>query len=310
MDLDWIEDMLTLLDERNFSRAANRRHISQPAFSRRIQSLEQWVGIELVDRASKPIGFTVDEEQLKLGFQSLKDKIFELRGRIRAASHTRTLVRIGAQQALTISIFPELTRTIQNSLGNASFRIHSANRDSCVAMFLRRNIDILLCYETDQYQARIPSVFARKALLCMETLLPVVKSSNASWRRARSESQQTLPLLSYPPESFLGKVVNEHGLRGLLHKYDVEVICESAFSSGLKEMVLQDMGIAWLPRRLIQSELDNDSLRDLSKRFGSIDLQVSLFWARSSHSDLATEVVDVLETIFDPQSPDDLVKTD
>ena len=58
MDTNWIEDFLCLADTRSFSRAAGKRHSSQPAFSRRIQSLESWLGIELVDRASSPLGLT------------------------------------------------------------------------------------------------------------------------------------------------------------------------------------------------------------------------------------------------------------
>ena len=42
MELAWLEDFLALARERNFSRAAEVRHISQPAFSRRVRMLEDW----------------------------------------------------------------------------------------------------------------------------------------------------------------------------------------------------------------------------------------------------------------------------
>ena len=58
MDTNWIEDFLCLADTRSFSRAAGQRHSSQPAFSRRIQSLESWLGTELVDRSSTPLSLT------------------------------------------------------------------------------------------------------------------------------------------------------------------------------------------------------------------------------------------------------------
>jgi len=37
-----------LAERRNFSRAAEARHVTQPAFSRRIRALEDWVGTPLV----------------------------------------------------------------------------------------------------------------------------------------------------------------------------------------------------------------------------------------------------------------------
>ena len=58
MDINWIEDFLSLADTRSFSRSASQRHASQSAFSRRIQSLESWVGTELVDRSSNPLSLT------------------------------------------------------------------------------------------------------------------------------------------------------------------------------------------------------------------------------------------------------------
>ena len=50
MDLDWLRDFLALADERNFSRAADARHVTQPAFSRRIRALEDWIGAPLFER--------------------------------------------------------------------------------------------------------------------------------------------------------------------------------------------------------------------------------------------------------------------
>ena len=54
MDMKWVEDFLCLADTRSFSRSASERHSSQPAFSRRIRSLETWLGTTLVDRSCNP----------------------------------------------------------------------------------------------------------------------------------------------------------------------------------------------------------------------------------------------------------------
>ena len=58
MDTKWLEDFISLADTRSFSRSAQLRHVTQPAFSRRIQSLEAWAGVELVDRSSYPTQLT------------------------------------------------------------------------------------------------------------------------------------------------------------------------------------------------------------------------------------------------------------
>ena len=55
MELNWLEDFLALAERRNFSRAAEARHVTQPAFSRRIRALEDWVGTPLVLRSSQGV---------------------------------------------------------------------------------------------------------------------------------------------------------------------------------------------------------------------------------------------------------------
>mgnify|MGYP000229594305 CR=1 FL=1 len=50
MDLRWLEDVLILLEEGNLTRAAQRRAITQPAFSRRIRAFESWLGHDILDR--------------------------------------------------------------------------------------------------------------------------------------------------------------------------------------------------------------------------------------------------------------------
>ncbi len=57
MDLNWLEDFLALAEHRTFARASETRHVTQPAFSRRIQGLEEWMGTRLFVRS--PQGTTL-----------------------------------------------------------------------------------------------------------------------------------------------------------------------------------------------------------------------------------------------------------
>ena len=56
MELIWFEDYLALAETLNFSRAAELRHVTQPAFSRRIRALEGWIGTALFTRTTHGVG--------------------------------------------------------------------------------------------------------------------------------------------------------------------------------------------------------------------------------------------------------------
>src|SRR3546814_18217745 len=58
MNLSWLEDFLALAASGNFSRAAQDRHMTQPAFRRRIRALDDWLGVALFDRATHPVALT------------------------------------------------------------------------------------------------------------------------------------------------------------------------------------------------------------------------------------------------------------
>ena len=53
-----LKHLVALADERNFSRAAERVHLSQPAFSRSVQSAEAELGLQLFDRGSLEVSCT------------------------------------------------------------------------------------------------------------------------------------------------------------------------------------------------------------------------------------------------------------
>ena len=55
MRLEWLDDILAIASTGSFSGAAERRHLTQSAFSRRIQQIEQHIGVELFDRSQKPV---------------------------------------------------------------------------------------------------------------------------------------------------------------------------------------------------------------------------------------------------------------
>ncbi len=58
LDLKRLSHLLALADERHFARAADRVHLSQPAFSRSIQAIERAVGMPLFDRAAGAVKAT------------------------------------------------------------------------------------------------------------------------------------------------------------------------------------------------------------------------------------------------------------
>ena len=65
MQSKWLEDFLLLAQERSFTRAAELRHVTHPAFGRRIRALEEWAGTPLIEAGGGPVRLTAAGEAFR-----------------------------------------------------------------------------------------------------------------------------------------------------------------------------------------------------------------------------------------------------
>jgi DNA-binding transcriptional LysR family regulator len=263
MELKWLDDYLALIETGTFSAAAEKRHISQPAFSRRIQLLEKWLGVDLIDRSRKPLRFTPLANRQEAAFRILATRIYEFQAALKSdATHSPGLVMV-AQHSLAASYLPTFLEELRALMPEQRFRIRSENRDEGVTLLMRGQADILLTYESPQSASGVPSQLATSCVLG-EDVLVLVASAQLCASADFLAPGHSLPLLCFPPESFFGQAVRTHALPELMRDRLVAVQCVSEFSLGLREMALVHQGVAWLPRALIAKDLKEGKLCELT----------------------------------------------
>jgi DNA-binding transcriptional LysR family regulator len=98
MDLRQMRYFLTLAEERNFTRAAERLHMAQPPLTRQIRALEDELGAELFVRTVK--GVTLTEAGL-----ALMDEVPNLLALAQRAKERTVLASLGHTGRLDIGIF-------------------------------------------------------------------------------------------------------------------------------------------------------------------------------------------------------------
>jgi DNA-binding transcriptional LysR family regulator len=276
MELSWLEDFMVLAGSGNFSRAAEQRHLTQPAFSRRIRALEEWAGVTLFDRSAQPIGLTEAGRRFHPLAAALIQDLARARDEARAVgAAAQTVLRFAATHVLSLIFFSSWLSRWEEQGALWTVHLSSDSLQGCEVLMLDGKADFLLCHHHAAAPNRLGEDGFDFVRLAGDTLLPCATSALAGEARA--------PFLLYSASSGLGRI-----FRAALGGLAEEIARKSAFTSDLaallKAMCLEGRGIAWLPRSLIESELAAGRLAVIGDEGWRIPLEIRLYRNRRSHS--------------------------
>lgn len=277
MHLQWLNDVLVLLEEGNLSRAAARRNITQPAFSRRIRGFEEWLGVEVLERGTNRVEISRALLSNEAEIRALITRLRELRTRIGHFDETRATLEIAAQHAATCSTFPDMALRARSQFPGIQFRIRAANLSDCVSMFLRGDVSMLLCYETEAVGALQFGPDIHRGLWENDFLIPVVGGALRYKVRDNGGVPSDTPAIVYPGDSYFGQVLRNSQRAFGVAGSDVNVFCMTAFSSGVRELALSGLGIGWLPFSMVYNEVESGALISLAHQYGREPLMVAVY---------------------------------
>jgi len=279
MDINWLMDFVCLGRTLNFSRAADERNITQPAFSRRIKALEGWVGAPLVDRTTYPVRLTPAGRQFLDTAQQTLAQLTDCRRAIRELEAGDLPVqRFAALHAISVNYLQPRLAELERTTPELRTRVISDTLTACCQILSDGGCDFLLNYRHSSFAPVFEEThFARKDI-CTEDLIPVAHHAAAAhhgWSLG-GRSRVPVPYLSYDPETILGTVVDRTiGERTT----PLELRYMDALSESLKRRTLAGSGVAWLPEFSIAAELGDGTLVRLGGRSWTATLTISVFCA-------------------------------
>jgi LysR family transcriptional regulator, hypochlorite-specific transcription factor HypT len=275
MRLEWLEDIIAVADTGSFSEAAERRRLTQSAFSRRIAGIEDYLGVELFDRTRKPVQLrpTTQEQrdQILHLISSLRQLADDLRKGDRRASNR---IVIASQHSLTASLTPLILKDIQSRGQDIYVRLRSANLDDCMALLLSRQADIALVYRVPGEDQLMRADYIESITIRTDRLIPIFAKTALAAFNARP-MQDELPYIAYPREVFLGRTME----RLILPKFGAAIrpvaSVETALTLAALEMAAVGVAPAWVPASLAQQRIQSGELADLSDTLPDCPLDVT-----------------------------------
>ena len=256
METKWLEDFVSLAETRSFSRSAQLRHVTQPAFSRRIQALEAWAGTDLVDRSAYPTRLTPAGETLYAQSLEILQALQATRAMVRGQAAAQDVIDFATPHTLAFTFFPSWVSGLRESFGPIKSRLTALNVHDAVMRLVEGGCDLLIAYHHQSQPLPLDADRYEMVTLGQETLAPYCRPDPAGRPLFAFPGRPTqpLPYLGYAPGAYLGQVT-ELLLKQSATPIHLDRVYETDMAEGLKVMALEGHGVAFLPASAVQDEL-------------------------------------------------------
>lgn len=258
METKWLEDFVSLAETRSFSRSAQLRHVTQPAFSRRIQALEAWAGTDLVDRSSyptrlTPAGETFQAQALEV-LASLQATRNLMRGHRAVGSD---MIEFAVPHTLAFAFFPHWVMELRREFGEIKSRLIALNVHDAVLRLSEGSCDLLIAYHHPAQPLQLTSERYEMLTLGEESLRAYAKAGpdgEPLFRLPPRPHERRVPYLCYAAGAYLGQMVDLI-IKQAAGTVPLDPIYETDMAEGLKAMALEGHGLAFLPASSVRKEL-------------------------------------------------------
>lgn len=302
MDMFLFRDLERLQRTGNFSQAAALSNLSQPAFSRRIKSLETWVGATLVDRSRQPVSLTnAGDRMLEAGLQALtrieqeRNQIVELQ-----TLPEKYVVTFGAQHSIGWRFYPDWLKALEFAYGPVMSRLRADDLPNCMRDLQNGDVDFVIAYADKKEPLRS---LVGSIMIGEDQLVPVCKPNADGSPLFDFEAEGVkMPFLRFGDTAPIGK-----NLEPLFAKYAISdrlrTVYENSMAGALRIRAQAGDGVAWLPKSLVMPDLASGILVRTGDPEWVVDLSIRLL----RNKERSNKVTRAIWTFLEVRQPISLV---
>jgi LysR family transcriptional regulator, hypochlorite-specific transcription factor HypT len=296
VDIRWLQDFLSLAEAGNFTAAADSRHSSQPAFSRRIQSLEAWLGVELIDRSRYPTVLTPAGERFRTHAAEMVRRMIDSRAELQGEPTFDTAqITFALPHTLAVSRFPLWWKDWSSASGAVSCKLVASNVHDAVTTFVSGLADIMICFHHAQQPIYLDQEQYHRVDLGVEWLRPFTAARRGqSLLKLPGSAKAPVPILTYSSGAFLGRMVDLI-LQSAPEKAHTTPTCVSDLADALLGMAAAGHGVAWLPECTAAAALAAGRLQQAGGDDWSLPLSIYVYRDRSHSRPAVNRLMNHLE---------------
>lgn len=292
MELAWLEDFLTLAECGHFSRAAERRNVSQPAFSRRVRMLEDWIGAPLFNRDTHRVELTPAGLEFRPIAEEVVRRVVSGRELVREVAHSSALtLRFACTNVLSLTFFPSWLQRMEAvaPLGG-TVSLVTDNMVDCERLMVHGNAHFLLCHHHPAAPTALDSTYFRSVDVGQDALVPVsapaAPGSAEPLHRLPGSIEAPVAHLAFGPASGMGRIIASARSSEASPAW-LNTTFTAHLAMVLLMMAREGRGLAWLPYSLVEGDLRTGVLVRSGPNHWDIPIQIRLFRPRARQSAVA-----------------------
>jgi DNA-binding transcriptional LysR family regulator len=290
MELRHLRYFVAVAEEKNFTRAAKRLFIAQPPLSRQIQQLEEELGVELIEKGSRPLRLTEAGRFFHAHAQELLAKAAELKSMTQRVGKIDRTLSIGFVASTLYGLLPDIVRHFREQYPMVEVTFHEMTTMQQLKALKEGVIDVGF----GRVKSEDPNI--RRIVLREERLivaLPVGHPLAASGNALGLVDLLMETLIVYPKAprpSFADQVLGVFSDRSIMPHKIMEVR-ELQIAIGL---VAAGEGVAVVPDSVQGMKRNNVAYRALTDRNAVSPVMFSV-----RKMDTSEELRNMLATIYD-----------
>ena len=248
IDTPGVQAFIAVAMRRNFRRAAAELHITQTALSRRLQTLEAYLGVKLIERTTRSVELTRTGADFLPRAQRLLTELEASLTDIRETGKAmRGSVTIACVPSIGARYLPRVIQQYSGSYPQNRITIHDHSSFGVAEAVLRREAEFGINV-TGSHDAGLASVLLardRFVLICRDDH-PLAARRKISWRQLEPH------LLIFPGSLSANKPVLELALSA--ERLRLRTYYEVQHSSTALGLVAEGVGVAVVPGLAVQRE--------------------------------------------------------
>ena len=256
MEIKYLNTFKAILETGSFQKAAEYLNYAQSTITLQMQALEQELSVKLFEKIGRNMKLTQAGKELIPYIDGVIEAVQRLENHGKGNQELTGNLRVAIPETLLAYQMPQILKRFRNMAPNVTLSIHSSNCYDIRAQVMNGAVDLGVHYDIGGYGN---TIVAEKLHHYEFVLIGSVELDMTDIDFITENQRKELCLLADQSSCYYKNFREYLQAKNIILESEVNLFSTEA----IKQLVKENMGIAYLPHFTIEEELENNIIREI-----------------------------------------------